>query len=59
MRNLFRILSMAGLLLVIGPPLCYLAGLLGKPSMNVLMLAGTLLWFATVPLWMGRERDEG
>ena len=50
MRNLFRILSMAGLLLVIGPPVCDLAGLLAKPSMNVLVLAGTLLWFAPVPL---------
>lgn len=58
MKKLALILSCLALVLVIGPPLAYLAGSLGKASMNAWMLAGTVLWFVTVPFWMGRRGDE-
>jgi hypothetical protein len=45
----------AGLLalgLTIGPPLATALGALAPEAVNPLMLAGTVLWFATAPLWL-------
>jgi hypothetical protein len=54
MKPFLKVISFVALGLVIIPPVLYLAGSLAKPPMISLMLAGTLLWFATVPWWMGR-----
>ncbi len=56
MRILLPIISFIGLALVIGAPLVYLVGSLEKDLMKHLMLAGTILWFASVPFWMGKEK---
>jgi len=59
MKSILKCLSFAALALVIVPPVFYLAGNLAKPAMSYAMLAGTVLWFATVPFWMGRgEADQ-
>lgn len=58
MKSILKFLSFAALGLVIIPPLLYLTGSLAKPAMSSVMLAGTLLWFATVPFWMGRDGTE-
>lgn len=58
MRKLVPIISFAGLVLVIAPAILYLVGSIDKPTMKTVMLAGTVLWFATVPLWMGRKNDR-
>ena len=55
MKKLFALLSLAGLALIIVPAFLYLGGSLDKPTMKMLMLAGTIAWFVTVPLWMGRN----
>ena len=52
-----KLLSFLGTALVIVPPVLYLAGTMDKPLMKGFMLAGTLLWFATVPFWMGRRTE--
>ena len=56
MKFLLPILSLLGLALVIVPAVAYLAGWMEKDPMKQLMLTGTLLWFATVPFWMGKKR---
>lgn len=56
MKTLLKLLSYLALLLVVVPPVLYLAGSLEKSTMSNLMLAGTLVWFATVPFWMGRKQ---
>jgi hypothetical protein len=58
MKTLPKLISFTALALVIIPPILYLVGSLGKPPMTTLMLIGTLAWFATVPLWMGRRESE-
>ena len=58
MKKLLVLVSLIGLLAVLFPPLLYLAGSLEKPAMSHIMLAGTLLWFASVPFWMGKTSDE-
>jgi len=55
MKRAMIFLSLIGLGLVIFPAILYLAGTLGKAPMKALMLVGTVLWFASVPFWMGRK----
>jgi hypothetical protein len=56
MKKLIVLISFVGLGLVIGPALLYLFDTLDKTIMKNLMLLGTILWFASVPFWMGRNR---
>jgi len=55
MKQTLMTVSFAGLALVIAPPVLYFAAAMEKTTMQSLMLAGTLLWFVTVPFWMGRR----
>ena len=57
MRKWLQLLSWSALALVILPPMFYLAGLVEKDSMKFWMTVGTVVWFATVPWWMGRRRN--
>jgi len=57
MKTLLKILSFLALLIVIVPPAAYLAGKVEKPMMGILMLVGTIVWFLTVPFWMGGKKD--
>jgi hypothetical protein len=56
MRRLLPVISFVGLALVFGPVLVYLAGSLEKDTMSTIMLTGTVVWFASVPFWMGKNR---
>lgn len=58
MKILFQLASFAGLALVVVPVLAYVFGSMDKGTMSGLMLAGTILWFGSVPLWMGRAGNE-
>lgn len=59
MKTAATILSLIALALTLVPPLLFLTG--GLPGddtdsyMKNLMMAGTVLWFATAPVWMRRE----
>lgn len=60
MKTILKILSFTALACIIIPPLLYLGEVLSKPDMKVVMLVGTILWFATVPWWIGKsEPSEG
>ncbi len=58
MKRLLPIISLLGLVCVIGPPIAYLIDAVEKDAMTNLMLLGTIVWFVTVPLWMGRHSEE-
>jgi hypothetical protein len=55
MRVLARLASAVALLITIGAPLLFLSGRLDLPQTQVWMLAATIGWFATAPLWMDRK----
>lgn len=55
MRKIAALASLLGLVLVIGPALGYVFGSMNKESMRAYMLVGTLIWFVSVPFWMGRK----
>lgn len=57
MKTLIPIVSALGLSLVIIPACLYLAGFMDKPQVKSLMLIGTLLWFFSAPLWIGRNKE--
>ena len=51
-RYLIPIIALLGLTLVIGPAILYLADVIEKDAMKVVMLVGTVLWFVSVPYWV-------
>lgn len=58
MKNLItyaKPVSWASLSLIVVPPVLYFTGSISSSLMNQLMLAGTLIWFASTSLWMKSE----
>ena len=58
MRKLAQIISWLALTGVIVPPLLYLAGQATLPAVKWWMLAFTVIWFVTVPVWMDRKPEK-
>lgn len=58
MKKLLPIVSIIGLAFVVVPACLYLGGLTDKPQMKMLMLVGTVLWFVSAPLWMGKGEES-
>ena len=56
MRRLLQAVGWVALLGTIVPSLLYLRGGIEHPLVNTVMAAATLLWFATAPWWMERQR---
>mgnify|MGYP001818865734 FL=1 len=59
MKKFLPVISSLGLALVIVPACMYLAGSIAKSQMEMLMLVGTGLWFASAPLWIGKDEESG
>jgi len=59
MKHLLQFLSWIALGATIIPALLYLAGGIGAAELKSWMLAGTLVWFGTVPWWMNRAEAAG
>ena len=55
MRRIVQTMSWIALGATIVPALLYLFGGLGITQVKFWMLAATVVWFVTVPLWMGRK----
>lgn len=55
MRTLAQILSWIALIGVFAPSLVYLGGGMTLEAMKTWMLVFTVVWFVTVPFWMGRD----
>jgi ACR3 family arsenite efflux pump ArsB len=56
MRTLLQIISWLALAGTILPALLYLFGSLDLVRVKWWMLLATIVWFVTVPLWMGRKK---
>ncbi|MBN2000650.1 hypothetical protein JW935_24085 [candidate division KSB1 bacterium] len=52
MKNILKIVSFSGLLLTVAPAFLVFYRVIDKPTHFLLMIIGTLLWFASAPLWM-------
>ena len=57
MKTLLPVVSWLSLAVLLGAALAYLAGSLTLPATKLAMLLATLVWFATTPFWMGRQRS--
>ncbi len=58
MKTVAQIISWIALLGTLAPAIAYLAGSLSLDAVKTWMLVSTILWFVTVPIWMGRP-DQG
>ncbi len=58
MKKFIPLISWLALAAVIIPPLLYLGGSMDKPAMKNWMLLGTIVWFLTAPIWMGKSRQS-
>lgn len=58
MKTLAQIVSWIALVGTIVPAMAYLGGSLSLPAVKTWMLVSTVVWFVTVPVWMGRS-DKG
>ena len=58
MRTLAQVVSWLALIGTLVPSVIYLAGGTSLPAVKTWMLVGTIVWFATVPFWMGRAKED-
>jgi hypothetical protein len=54
-KTIAKVVSLLALGGTILPPTMFLLGRLDLEQVKVAMLAGTLLWFASAPLWMDKK----
>jgi hypothetical protein len=52
MKRTLQLVSWIALTATIVPPLLYLADSMPLDTVKTWMLAGTVVWFVTVPMWM-------
>ncbi len=55
MKRILQIISLAGLILVILPSILFFLGEISRSKLNSLMLAGTVIWFASAVFWLGSK----
>ena len=55
MKTPAKIVSLVALSATIAPCLLYFMGVVGHDLVKWVALAGTVGWFISTPLWMGRE----
>lgn len=58
MKRVAQILSWLALAVTLVPSLVFLAGRIELPQVNIWMLAGTIAWFITAPLWMEHKAKD-
>lgn len=55
MKAVLQIISLAGILLTIVPPILFFLGRITQSSQNWWMLIGAITWFLSASLWLGRK----
>lgn len=59
MRAIAKYIAWIALVVLVAPPLLFLAGTITDlPTVKTLMLAATLLWFAAATIWMWPENNN-
>lgn len=55
MKSLLKLVSLIGLIVTIVPAFLVFADVITLSNSKVLMMVGTLLWFASAPFWMNKK----
>jgi high-affinity Fe2+/Pb2+ permease len=55
MKRILQIISLAGLLLTIVPPVLFFIGNISLATQNMLMLVGAFTWFISAFFWLGKK----
>lgn len=55
MKNLLKLLSTAGLILSIVPPVMLFLGKMEMDSMKLWMGVGMVVWMVTAPFWINKS----
>lgn len=58
MTVLIKLISYVGLALTVVPAFLVFTGRITWQTHATLMLVGTVMWFATAPLWMGQSKPR-
>jgi hypothetical protein len=58
MKTLLKLISFAGLGLMIVPAILIFNDAMARDTYLRLALVGTVMWFATVPFWMKRRLHQ-
>jgi hypothetical protein len=53
MKQILQLISLAGILLTIVPPVLFFLGKISQPGQNMWMLIGAVIWFASAIFWLG------
>lgn len=54
MRLVLKMISWVALAAVIAPSVMFLSGRMDLPTLKLVMLISTVVWFVTTPFWMDR-----
>lgn len=55
MKRVLQLLSLAGLLLTIVPPVLFFHDDISQSNQNFLMLIGAFVWFVSAFFWLGKK----
>lgn len=55
MKRILQLLSLAGLLLTIVPPVFFFLEKISQETQNLLMLIGVFMWFVSAFFWLGKK----
>jgi len=55
MKRTLQLISLAGLLLTIVPPVLFFLGKISQETQNLLMLIGVFTWFVSAFFWLGKK----
>lgn len=58
MKNILKIVSVTGLALNIVPAILVFNNIMSFDNYKWLMLAGTLMWFASAPFWVNKGKEN-
>jgi hypothetical protein len=53
MKQILQLISLAGILLTIIPPILFFMGKISQSSQNTWMLIGAVIWFGSAIFWLG------
>jgi hypothetical protein len=54
MQLILKVISWMALAAVIVPSVLFLSGRMDLPTLKLVMLIATVVWFVATPCWMGR-----
>jgi hypothetical protein len=59
MKLIAKMASALGLILTVGPSVVVFRGAMDLDTAKIFMIIGTVIWFASAPVWMNRAAAAG